>query len=140
VKGKVRVREDRVQMSCEEVRLYQPSEEKVEETKEAETAQLPAEVQPLKEEAVPGEAAMENRRLVISINQTSDAEGDKASLYRIREILQSFPGHDEVNLKVTNGSKTTRMRFFDIFADYCPELHERLVAVVGEEGLKLEKK
>jgi len=83
---------------------------------------------------------MEKRRLVISLSQTSDAEKDKASLYRIKEILQSFPGHDEVNLRVTNGNKTTRMRFFDIFADYCPELHARLAEVVGEEGLKLEKK
>ena len=83
---------------------------------------------------------MEKRRLVISLSQTSDAEKDKASLYRIKEILQSFPGHDEVNLRVTNGNKITHLRFFDIFADYCPELHARLAEVVGEEGLKLEKK
>ena len=83
---------------------------------------------------------MENRRLVISLSQTSDAERDKANLYAIIDILRSHPGHDEVKLRVANGSKITHLRLFDIYADYCPELRERLVAVVGEEGLKLEKK
>ncbi len=140
VKGKVRMREDRVQLSCEEVRLYQPAEERSEEAKEAEPAPLPAEAEPVKEAAAPSETPVENRRLVISINQTSDAEGDKANLHKIIEILRGYPGHDEVKLRVTNGNKIIHMRFFDIFANYCPELHERLVAVVGEEGLKLEKK
>jgi len=140
VTGKVRMREDRVQLSCEDARLYQPSAEKMAEAKEAEPAQMPAAVAPLKTEAVPRGTPVAKRRLVISINQTSDAEGDRANLHRIKEILRSYPGHDEVNLKVSNGNKITRMRFFDIYADYCPELHERLAAVVGEESLKLEKK
>jgi hypothetical protein len=55
------------------------------------------------------------------------------------EILRSYPGHDEVKLKVANGNKITHLRLFDIYADYCPELHEGLVEVVGEGGLKLEK-
>ncbi len=145
VNGKVRMREDRVQLSCEEVRSYQPSEETEEKVEvaavaEEEVAPPPAEVEQAVPETKPKETPMEKRRLVISLSQTSDAEKDKASLYRIKEILQSFPGHDEVNLRVTNGNKITHLRFFDIFADYCPELHARLVEVVGEEGLKLEKK
>ncbi|MBL7126031.1 MAG: DNA polymerase III subunit alpha [Dehalococcoidales bacterium] len=144
VNGKVRMREDRVQLSCEDARLYQPPEETEEKVEvaaaEEEVAPPPIEAEQPVAETKPKETPMENRRLVISLSQTSDAEKDRASLYRIKEILQSFPGHDEVNLRVTNGNKTTRMRFFDIFADYCPELHARLAEVVGEEGLKLEKK
>jgi len=140
VKGKVRVREDRVQLSCEEVRLYQPVEEKVEEEKAEEIALQPAEVERVKEETMPGEIPVENRRLVISLSQTSDTEGDKANLYKIIDILRRYPGHDEVKLRVTNGNKITNLRFFDIYADYNPELQARLAEVVGEEGLKLEKK
>ena len=144
VKGKVRIREERVQLSCEEARLYQPTEEKVggvgEEAAAAEPAPLSAEAEPVKEVTAPVKPPAENRRLVISISQTSDAEGDKANLHRIIEILRGYPGHDEVKLRVTNGNKIIHMRFFDIFANYCPELHERLAAVVGEEGLRLEKK
>jgi len=141
VNGKVRMREDRVQLSCEEVRLYQPVEEKAEaEVKEEEVARPPAETEQAVEETMPSEIPVENRRLVISLSQTSDAEADKASLHRIIDILRGYPGHDEVKLKVTNGSKVTQMRFFDIQADFCPELHARLVAIVGEGSLKLEKK
>jgi len=141
VRGKVRIREDRVQLSCEEVRLYQPAEEKAEEKEEEEEiAQPPAEVEQAVEETKTKEILMENRRLVISLSQTSDAERDKANLHTIIDILRGYPGHDEVKLRVANGNKITNLRLFDIFADYCPELCARLVEVVGEEGLKLEKK
>ncbi len=147
LKGKVRVREDRVQLSCEEVRLYQPAEEKAEAGAEVEAeagageiSQSPAEAEPAIEETKTKEIPMGNRRLVISLSQTSDAEKDKANLYTIIDILRGYPGHDEVKLRVANGNKITHLRLFDIFADYCPELHARLVEVVGEEGLKLEKK
>jgi DNA polymerase-3 subunit alpha len=147
VSGKVRMREERLQLSCEKAQLYRPVEEKAEagaeaeaEAGEEEIAQPPAEAEPAIEETKPKEILMENRRLVISLNQTSDAERDKANLYTIIDILRGYPGRDEVKLRVANGNKITHLRLFDIFADYCPELHARLVEVVGEEGLKLEKK
>ncbi|MGB2813544.1 MAG: DNA polymerase III subunit alpha [Dehalococcoidales bacterium] len=159
VNGKVRMREDRVQLSCEDAKLYQPVEERVgegvvseameekaekveEEETEAEekTVQLPVVKKQESEETMSRDIPAENRRLVISLSQTSDAEGDKANLNKVVDILRSYPGHDEVKLKVANGNKITHLRLFDIHADYCPELHERLVEVVGERGLKLEKK
>jgi len=140
VKGKVRVREDRVQLSCEEVRLYQPAEEKEEEQAGEEAVKLSAELERENEETMAGEKTMENRRLVISLSQTSDAEGDKANLHKIIDILRGYPGHDEVKLRVTNGNKIIHLRFFDIYADYSPELHARLAEVVGEEGLKIENR
>jgi len=145
VNGKVRMREDRVQLSCEEVRLYQPGDEKGEKIEvaavaEEEVAPPPAEAKQPVAETKPEEIPVENHRLVISLSQTSDAEGDKANLYKIIDILRSYPGHDDVKLRVTNGKKITHLRFFDIHADCCPELHERLVEVVGEEGLKIENR
>jgi len=101
---------------------------------------LPAVKKQESEKTMPRDMPAENRRLVISLSQTSDAEGDKANLNKVVEILRSYPGHDEVKLKVANGNKITHLRLFDIHADYCSELHERLVEVVGEGGLKLEKR
>jgi DNA polymerase-3 subunit alpha len=143
VHGKVRVREDRVQLSAEEVRSYEPASEKVEveaEIKEEEVAQPLAEAEPVVVETQREEKPVQNRRLVISLSQTSNAEGDKANLYKIIDILRRYPGHDEVKLRITNGNKIIHLRFFDIYAAYCPELHARLASVVGEEGLKLEKR
>ena len=160
VHGKVRMREDRVQLSCEYVELYQPTEERVgegvvsevmeekaekveaeeEEVEEEATVQLTAVKKQESEETMSRDMPAENRRLVISLSQTSDAEGDKANLNKVVEILRSYPGHDEVKLKVANGNKVTHLRLFDIHADYCPKLHERLVEVVGAWGLKLEKR
>jgi len=149
VNGKVRMREDRVQLSCEEVRPYPAMEERVgrveeeeeqENAEEEEAVQVSAIQEQESEETMSVDVPAENRRLVISLSQTSDAEGDKANLNKVVEILRSYPGHDEVKLKVSNGNKITHLRLFDIHADYCPELCARLVEVVGEGCLKLEKK
>jgi len=143
VHGKVRVREDRVQLSAEEACSYEPSAEKEEVKKgikEEEVAPAPAEAEPVAVETQREEIPVQNRRLVISLSQTSDAERDKANLYKIIDILRSYPGHDEVKLRITNGNKIIHLRFFDIYAAYCPELHARLASVVGEESLKLEIK
>jgi hypothetical protein len=114
-------------------------EEEEEEEKEA-TVQLPVVKKKESEETMSKDMPAENLRLVISLSQTSDAEGDKANLNKVVEILRSYPGHDEIKLKVANGNKITHLRLFDIHADYCPELHGRLVEVVGQGGLILEKK
>ena len=64
--------------------------------------------------------------MVISIIQTSDEDSDLTCVRRLFDVLKEFSGEDEVNsLKLTS----TR---------YCPELHQRLVELVGDDCLKLE--
>ncbi len=115
VEGKVRLRDDRVQLSCETARRYQP-------------------------EAVPREepAPPQARRLVISISQTQDKETDAAYLHKLVEALRGFPGEDEVNLCVTNEERVFNLKLSNICINYCPELHQRLVELVGEGGLRVE--
>ena len=121
VEGKVRLRDDRVQLSCDSARRYQPEAVKKEEV----AAREP-------------EAPLKSRRLVISISQTSDEEADVVELRKLVELLRGFPGRDEVNLCVTNGDKVINLRMSNINVDYCPELHQCLVELVGEEGLEVE--
>ena len=82
--------------------------------------------------------AEKKRRLVITISQTSDAEGDKADLSKVIDVLRRFQGQDEVKLRISDGKKIVSLKLFDIYTNYCPELHYHLVQIVGESGLKLE--
>ncbi|MCK4368334.1 MAG: DNA polymerase III subunit alpha [Dehalococcoidales bacterium] len=125
VEGRVRLRNDRVQLNCENVRRYQPEAAQEAEPEVAE--ETTAYTEPAK-----------SRRLTISISQTADAENDIAYLNKLVDTLRGFPGEDEVNLCVTNEEKIINLKLSNIYTNYCPELHQRLVELVGEEGLKME--
>jgi len=124
VQGKVRVREDEVQINCDSARFYEPAA--------AEAAPAPA-----KEPETPPPPP-KSQRLVIHLNQTSDEASDTAHLNKLVDILRGFPGEDEVNLCVINGEKIINLKLSNIHTNYCPQLHQRLVKLVGEEGLKVE--
>jgi DNA polymerase-3 subunit alpha len=123
VEGKIRVRDDRVQLSCESVRRYQPEA-------------APKEEPVIAEETT--EALPKSQRLVISISQTADAETDIVYLHKLIDTLKGFPGRDEVKLSVTNEERVFNLKLSNILINYCPQLHQRLVELVGEEGLKVE--
>jgi DNA polymerase-3 subunit alpha len=109
VEGKVRVRGDRVQLSCERVRQYQPEDV--------------------------GPAPPARRRLLIIIAQTDNEGDDVTRLHRISAVLKDYPGRDEIRLRVTRGDEMINLKLPEMTAGYCPELHQRLAAIVGEEAL-----
>jgi len=125
VEGKVRMRDDQIQLSCDNVSRYElepsPAEEPAA-VKEPETPPPPP----------------KSQRLVIHLSQTSDEASDTAHLNKLVDILRGFPGEDEVNLCVINGEKIINLKLSNIHTNYCPQLHQRLVKLVGEEGLKVE--
>jgi DNA polymerase-3 subunit alpha len=131
VVGKVRLRGDRVQLVCENAWPY-----RLEEPKAKVMPAQPIEAPALKE---PEPAILGARRLVISLSQTSDETQDRAILHRIRAVLRDFPGEDEVSLNVANESKVFKLRLPGVRISYCPELHRRLVELVGEESIAVEK-
>jgi len=141
IQGKVRVREEQAQISCDSVRPYQPPQE------EKEPATRPA-AKPVartlpKAPEVPAEKVVqetaERRRLLINIQQTKDEDGDIARLNKIMAILKTYSGRDEVRLNVVNGGAAIPMKLTNIQTGYCPELKQRLTELVGEAGLKVEK-
>jgi DNA polymerase-3 subunit alpha len=135
VEGKVRLRDDRVQISCDKVRRYQPT------VPDEEVAPSPPEEEPVvAEETTASTTPAESRRLVISLSQTSDEEMDKTNLHKLIAALRDFPGQDAVKLSVTNGERVINLRLSSIYTNYCPELRQRLVELVGEDGLRLETK
>jgi len=130
VEGKVRLRDDRVQLNCDSVRRCQPEAAESEEV----TAPQPAEAHVTVEETAPAKS----HRLVISISQTNDEANDIAYLHKLINTLKEFPGQDKVKLCVINGEKVTNLRLSNTYINYCPELHQRLIKMVGEDGLRLE--
>ena len=126
VEGKVRLRDERVQLNCDSVRRYQPEVIAPEpEEKPREVEETPA-ITPL----------TENHRLVISIIQTSDEDNDIAGLRKLIDTLKDFPGQDGVTLCIKNGERVDNLKLPS--TSYCLELHQRLVELVGEDGLRLE--
>ena len=147
--GRVRVRDDRVQINCDRVIPYQPESAPTDE----EAAPQPAEPVAVINKTPPAESteavtpggeapdsakAAPQSRVVLILNQTSDQEEDIARLRSIVSALKEFPGRDEVSLRVTNNGNAVNLRLPNIHADYCPELRQRLVALVGEDRLVLE--
>jgi DNA polymerase-3 subunit alpha len=128
VKGKVRVNNDRAQINCDHADYYKPEADRGEEM----VTPQPAEAPPVAEAA-----PAQSRRLILSITQTDDEAGDIAYLQTLLATLTDFPGQDEVKLSISNGDKITHLKH-NMSVNYCPELHERLVVLVGEEGLRLE--
>jgi hypothetical protein len=81
---------------------------------------------------------VESHRLVVSITQTSDEDSDIAYLNKLIDILKDFQGQDEVNLCLINDERMVNLKLPDIQINYGPELHQRLVEMVGEDGLRVE--
>ncbi|MFC1990617.1 DNA polymerase III subunit alpha [Chloroflexota bacterium] len=128
VEGKVRVRDDRVQLSCDHVRHYQPPQEE---------DIIPAEPPEAVEVAAVESTPAPRHRLAISIQQTSDKDGDKAFLSELLAVLKDFPGQDEVKLSIANDDTVTSLKLAHNI-NYCPELEQRLAEMVGEGGVRLE--
>jgi len=134
VEGKVRLRDDQVQLNCDRVRSYQPEAARGEEI----VTSQPTKPSVVAEEATAYTAPAESRRLLISISQTSDKDTDIAYLHKLIDTLKEFPGQDEVSLRVTNEEKIINLKLSSMRTGYCPELHQRLVELVGEDGIMLE--
>ena len=130
VRGKVRVRDDKVQLHCDSVDRYQPEE----------TVSRVDEKPAGAEETSAGVAPARSQRLVISVTQTDDEESDIARLYQLISMVKEFPGKDEVSLSVNINGSITNLNLPDVTTNYCTELHKQLVALLGEEGLSLEIK
>lgn len=77
------------------------------------------------------------RRLLIGIRQTSDEANDTAFLHKLVDTLKDFPGQDGVRLRVTSEEKIIHLELPGL-TNYCPELRQRLLEMVGEDSLTLE--
>jgi DNA polymerase III alpha subunit len=143
IEGKVGMRDDGVQLSCKKVSRYQPDKPKPE--------KLPA---PSVKPFIAVEAKMNNNgfihkpeekpvpkqqhRLVITIKDSGNSEKDANSLRRVVYTMKEFPGSDEVSVRIPSEGKIVKLKIANLYTDYTPQLRERIIELVGEEGLKVE--
>jgi DNA polymerase-3 subunit alpha len=127
VQGRVRVRGERVQLDAEMVKEYDPlaSMEELEES--------------MMQTDAPEQKKRGNIRLHITVQDTGDEDADVARLGQIFEVLGQFPGSDLVRLSVVAGSRVTRLVPPHEEVGFCPDLQQRLEAIVGEDGVRLEQ-
>jgi hypothetical protein len=74
---------------------------------------------------------------MIDIDQSGDAATDIERLYKIIDILKSYPGQDRVSLAVVSEDEVTNLEIPETTINYCPELAEELSEIVGESNLRL---
>ncbi len=128
----VRIRDDEVQLNVNKADIYILPTTLPEEP----AAARPEEVPQVAEETTPEPPPAVTHQLVISMKQTSDQESDIARLRKLNELIREFPGKDEVILRVENGKKIDILKLNN--TGYCPELHNMLVELMGEEGVKVD--
>ena len=113
VDGKVQSRREQIQVSVDSARLYQPDEE-----------------------PEPPPPPIPKRKIRITVAETDSKESDVELLKSIFDLVKQYPGKDDVRLRVegSNGGNTVRLPA----AAYTPELHKRLVEIVGEGNVVVE--
>jgi DNA polymerase-3 subunit alpha len=107
IEGKVQSRRDQIQVSVDSARIYKP-------------------------EDVPP-PPLPKRKLRVVLMQSGDQESDTSRLRNIFDIIKEYSGKDEVRLRITGDEGSQNLRLDN--TGYCPELHQRLVEIVGEANL-----
>ena len=130
VEGKVSQRGDRVQIDCLRVRQYQ-SDGLEDDGKMAENQEEVKSLYPSRDKANSRKAL----RLVINIAETSDQEKDITLFHKTLSILSEYSGSDKVHLAIVNGGEVTKLELTHMTTGYCPELHQRLSAILGEDAI-----
>ncbi len=115
VQGRVRAKQEGVQLVCDQVRQYPPEV----------IASTP-------------ETAVKASRVLITLAQTEDEKEDRARLYRLLDIIKRYPGQDEVRLSIATSQGLVHLEMPNVTTHYCSELHQQLIEQTGEGGLLVE--
>jgi len=132
VKGSVKIRDGRVQLNCQQARLYQQTEP----APATGASQSPEQ----SEEAAKQALASSRHRLTINIKQTEEIEKDVERLRQVIDILKNYPGQDTVSLSINTGEEIANLEIPKTTISYCPELATELSRILGEGNLRLEQR
>jgi len=131
VKGSVKIRDGRVQLNCQQARLYQQTEP----APATGASQSPEQSEGAAKQAL----APSRHRLTINIKQTEEIEKDVERLRQVIDILKNYPGQDAVSLAINTGEEIANLEIPKTTISYCPELATELSRVLGEGNLRLEQ-
>jgi DNA polymerase III subunit alpha len=138
VLARIRERGDRLQVSAQQVAIYQaggPANEPfaIPEwiRKERNGGERPT--QPQRGQASVRQAAAVPQRLLIALRETHDEEADRSRLSRLIAVISDFPGNDEVRL-IVHMRDDQKVELALPKARACEELCGRVAQVLGEWG------
>ncbi len=137
VVGKVRVRGDRVSISCDVANPYASMvEEALPPKVEAAITPAAAPSTPTPE-PITKKSGGNHHLLYLTLTETDDQDADLQRLNSLVELLSSFPGEDPVRLTIISSGEQTAVDLPQIKTRYCPQLHAQLVSLLGEQGIRV---
>jgi DNA polymerase-3 subunit alpha len=140
IEGRVGMRDESIQISCKKAIRYQPDRPRQEKPPSPVVRSVavvngkPAPNGKIDNNHIPSK----RYKLVITIKETSDGDRDANCLRRVVYTMREYPGQDKVSLCITSEGKAVSLKLPNLYTGYSTELHQRLVELVGEEGLKVE--
>jgi DNA polymerase III subunit alpha len=147
IEGKVKIREERVQFTCDAVDIYKP-EEASKPTRllvQKETANGHANGNGKNGKAKNGQSngnngneVLEQHKLIITLIETVDEAKDIELYNKVMDIIKEYRGKDEVHLRIVNSEHVTNLKINGLFTDVSPDLKKRLGQIVGIENLRTE--
>jgi DNA polymerase-3 subunit alpha len=128
VSGRLKVRGDELSVHCDEARIYSGVAQQVNGTNGASAAP-----------PVNGKNGLPRPvTLLLTLEETPDAEEDAHLLREAVRTILEFPGDDRVHLEVRTNGKRVRMELPRITTGHCPELQQRLEGMLGEGSIRIE--
>ena len=124
VQGKIKARGDGVQIVADKVSTYEINNQ----PKEKELSGTPSYGIKVQDE---------RKRVILHMVQTEDKDADLERLDRLVDLLKKYPGDDKVSVIVNNGSRIYRMDLPDTEVKYTPQLHKKLVEILGSDGVSV---
>ena len=128
VSGKLKVRGDEISVYCDQAKVY--GEENG--AGAADNGSVPSSKAPV--ENAPPVA----EKLLLRVVESDDRQEDIHSLREAVRILLEYPGDSPVNLEISSGGKQVLMELPQVATGYCPELHRRIEALLGEGSVLVE--
>jgi DNA polymerase-3 subunit alpha len=117
IEGKVRAREDQININCLHVQQYQAEEQANNNNGPAAHAQL-------------------KHRITLIIRESDETEQSVMELNKVMDLLDLYHGEDIFHLVIDREEDRTFMEL--PHAGYCPELEKEIIAILGKKNIRIE--
>jgi DNA polymerase III subunit alpha len=134
VDGKVRLRADHPQLVCEHARIFDLEGTIV--GKKVVSPQFFG--SPKATEKTETGVPAKPRRLIIKLKQTGNGSADVDKLHKVIDILNDYPGDDDISIIVDNGTKVFKTKLPNMHIGICSKMQSRLADLVGEDRITTE--
>jgi DNA polymerase III subunit alpha len=145
VEGKVKLKDEKVQVTCDSVEIYQPEKKaQLETVRTAETSVKSTNNTTQNGSSHNGDGKNGNgqnsvnnilHKITIVISETEDDSKDENDLTELVNLLKEYRGRDELYLRIVSPDRTTMCKMPGIYVDYSPDLVKRLGKYVKPENL-----